>query len=113
MLAVRRAVAQGYISRTASDAQICPSPPPSCADGRARFSKGAYTLGKMVWGKGWEELLAMLEAQRDRGEKLPQIAAFGSGEAEEAVRPSVPMLKAGNVLYSYDVLTLTLIITQI
>ena len=56
------------------------------ADGRPRFAKGAYTLGKMVWGKGWEELLDMLEAQRDRGEPLPDIDAFGSGEAGQAVR---------------------------
>ena len=28
----------------------------------------------------------MLEAQRDRGEPLPDIDAFGSGEAGQAVR---------------------------
>ena len=63
--------------------------------GELRFSKGAYTLGKMVWGKGWEELLAMLELQRDAGAgggggsasaSAPHIDAFGSGEAEQAVR---------------------------
>ncbi len=36
--------------------------------------------------QGWEELLDMLEAQRDRGEPLPDIDAFGSGEAGQAVR---------------------------
>ena len=46
-----------------------------------------------MWGKGWEELLVMLEAQRERGEELPQIAAFGSGEAEDAVRPDALYFK--------------------
>lgn len=97
------------------------------ADGKPHFTKGAYTLGKMVWGKvssssqrmrasravqskpsteeaapgrllgsalpltqppmvqGWEELLENLEKQRDRGEPLPEIAGFGSGEADESV----------------------------
>jgi digalactosyldiacylglycerol synthase len=54
-------------------------------DGQPRFSKGAYTLGKMVWGKGWEELLELLERQRDRGEPLPELAGFGSGEAEDSI----------------------------
>jgi len=56
------------------------------ADGKPRFTKGAYTLGKMVWGKGWEELLENLERQRDRGEPLPEIAGFGSGEADESIK---------------------------
>lgn len=55
-------------------------------DGGPRFSKGAYTLGKMVWGKGWEELLELLERQRDRGEPLPELAGYGSGEAEESIK---------------------------
>lgn len=48
----------------------------------------------MVWGKGWEELLDMLELQRDREAEAsvdfsaPHIDAFGSGEAEHAVRKS-------------------------
>ena len=71
--------------------------PPSCHSGPGggpRFNKGAYTLGKMVWGKGWEELLDMLELQRDReaeasvDSSAPHIDAFGSGEAEHAVRKS-------------------------
>jgi len=36
--------------------------------------------------QGWEELLEALEKQRDRGEPLPEIAGFGSGEAEDSVR---------------------------
>ena len=39
--------------------------------------------------QGWEELLELLERQRDRGEPLPEIAGFGSGEAGDSV--SFPM----------------------
>ena len=35
--------------------------------------------------QGWEELLENLEKQRDRGEPLPEIDGFGSGEAEDSV----------------------------
>ena len=35
--------------------------------------------------QGWEELLELLERQRDRGEPLPEIAGFGSGEAGDSV----------------------------
>ena len=37
--------------------------------------------------QGWEELLELLERQRDRGEPLPEIAGFGSGEAGDSVSP--------------------------
>lgn len=29
-------------------------------EGSSRFTRGAYCLGKLVWGKGWEELLQIL-----------------------------------------------------
>ena len=68
------------------------------AEGGRRFSKGAYTLGKVVPGKGWEELLAMLDfhqralqstATRD-SVAHPSIDAYGSGEAFETVPSPVP-----------------------
>lgn len=58
-----------------------------------RFAKGAYCLGKVVYGKGWEELLTLLDFhQRHTHESVaavnhPTIDAFGSGEAFEHVRP--------------------------
>jgi digalactosyldiacylglycerol synthase len=32
---------------------------------KARFSKGAYYLGKMVWGKGYRELVDLLAQNKD------------------------------------------------
>ena len=57
-----------------------------------RFAKGAYCLGKIVYGKGWEELLTLLDFhQRHTHESQadvnhPTIDAYGSGEAFEHVR---------------------------
>ncbi len=31
-----------------------------------RFHRGAYCLGKLVWGKGWEELLDLLTHHQAR-----------------------------------------------
>ena len=59
-------------------------------DGK-RFAKGAYCLGKIVYGKGWEELLTLLDFhQRHTHESQadvnhPTIDAYGSGEAFEHV----------------------------
>ncbi|KAK9845807.1 hypothetical protein WJX81_002889 [Elliptochloris bilobata] len=58
--------------------------------GGRRFSKGAYCLAKVVWGKGWEELLELLEYQgriaRARGEAPAHVDAFGDGEALASVQ---------------------------
>ena len=52
------------------------------------FTRGAYCLGKVVWGKGWEELLTLLAAhKRAHPDKPLQIDAYGEGEALAAVRP--------------------------
>ncbi len=60
------------------------------AEGGKRFSKGAYFLGKIVYGKGWEELLALLDFHqrhtKDKQTSHPTIDAYGSGEAFESVR---------------------------
>ena len=59
-------------------------------DGK-RFAKGAYCLGKIVYGKGWEELLTLLDFhQRHTHESQasvnqPTVDAYGSGEAFEHV----------------------------
>ncbi|EIE20880.1 hypothetical protein COCSUDRAFT_2635, partial [Coccomyxa subellipsoidea C-169] len=59
-------------------------------EGGKRFSKGAYFLGKIVYGKGWEELLALLDFHqrhtKDKQTSHPTIDAYGSGEAFESVR---------------------------
>jgi digalactosyldiacylglycerol synthase len=52
---------------------------------KARFSKGAYYLGKMVWGKGYRELVDLLAQNKDVLENT-QLDVFGTGEDSQAVR---------------------------
>lgn len=58
-------------------------------EGGKRFTKGAYCLGKIVYGKGWEELLTMLDFHqrntKDSKTSHPTIDAYGSGEAFDSV----------------------------
>ena len=50
------------------------------------FTKGAYCLGKVVWGKGWEELLTLLVAHKRSHPDDPVVVdAYGDGEALAAV----------------------------
>lgn len=67
-----------------------------CAEGGKRFSKGAYFLGKIVYGKGWEELLTLLDWHqrhtKDKQTSHPTIDAYGSGEAFESVGSHVAAL---------------------
>ncbi|CAL8467905.1 g7443 [Coccomyxa elongata] len=66
-------------------------------EGSKRFSKGAYFLAKIVYGKGWEELLALLDYHqrhnKDKQTSHPTIDAYGSGEAFESVRSKAEKLK--------------------
>lgn len=54
----------------------------------AVFAKGAYFLGKVVWGKGWEELLCLLDYCKQTDSYCPATAihCFGDGEARASVR---------------------------
>ncbi|CAI5463845.1 unnamed protein product [Closterium sp. Yama58-4] len=54
-------------------------------DGGKPFSQGAYYLGKMVWGKGYRELVDLLAENRGALGGL-KVDVFGSGEDSEAVR---------------------------
>jgi digalactosyldiacylglycerol synthase len=58
-----------------------------------RFTRGAYCLGKVVWGKGWEELLEILARVAGHGEALPPIDAYGSGEALDAIMERAESLR--------------------
>lgn len=59
------------------------------AEGGERFTKGAYFLGKIVYGKGWEELLTLLDWHqrhtKDKQTSHPALDAYGTGEAFEMV----------------------------
>ena len=50
-----------------------------------RFALGAYALGKVVFGKGWEELVALLAASAPRLDGA-RVTAFGAGAALATVR---------------------------
>lgn len=57
------------------------------AEGGTSFTKGAYSLGKVVWGKGWEELLKLLDYCKNTAAPCPAVAidCFGDGEARRTV----------------------------
>ena len=60
--------------------------PGAWAGGRRSFSRGAYCLGKVVWGKGWEQLLRLLAAHdRTHPDNPCPLDAFGEGEALASV----------------------------
>lgn len=59
---------------------------PDASKGEA-FTKGAYCLGKVVWGKGWEELIALLAAHKRAHPDEPVIVdGYGDGAALDWVR---------------------------
>lgn len=57
------------------------------SEGRNPFSRGAYCLGKIVWGKGWEELIALLSQHTEaRSQVLSEpLDVYGTGEAASEV----------------------------
>ena len=55
--------------------------------GEPSFSKGAYFLGKMVWAKGYRELIDLLSKHKKDLEGF-KIDVYGNGEDSEAVQTS-------------------------
>ncbi|PAN38053.1 hypothetical protein PAHAL_7G143200 [Panicum hallii] len=55
--------------------------------GQKVFSKGAYFLGKMVWAKGYRELIDLLSKHKKDLEGF-KIDVYGNGEDSEAVQTS-------------------------
>lgn len=57
------------------------------SEGGNPFSRGAYCLGKIVWGKGWEELIALLSQHTEaRCQVLSEpLDIYGTGEAASEV----------------------------
>lgn len=60
-------------------------------EGKA-FSKGAYYIGKMVWSKGYKELLKLLG---DHQKELTgfEIDLYGNGEDSDQVRKAAEKLE--------------------
>ena len=50
-----------------------------------KFTKGAYYLGKMVWAKGFRELVDLLAENKEVLGNF-NMDVFGSGEDSDAVR---------------------------
>ncbi len=66
--------------------------------GRARdgkpFTKGAYFLGKVLWTKGYTELLDLLQKYAASEGNTPRVDLFGSGPDLEAVQERVRSTRA-------------------
>ncbi|KAL3814860.1 hypothetical protein ACJIZ3_016128 [Penstemon smallii] len=60
-------------------------------DGNQAFTKGAYYIGKMVWSKGYKELLKLL---RDNQKELTglEVDLYGSGEDSDQVKEAAEKL---------------------
>lgn len=57
----------------------------SGSDGGALWPRGAYFLGKVVWAKGYTELLELLQQHKQAGHALEPINVYGAG-ADKGVR---------------------------
>lgn len=60
--------------------------------GEVAFTKGVYYIGKMVWSKGYRELLELLSDHQDEFSGL-QVDLYGSGEDSDHVLEAAKRLK--------------------
>ncbi|KAL2933500.1 Digalactosyldiacylglycerol synthase 1 chloroplastic [Bienertia sinuspersici] len=61
------------------------------AAGQQAFSKGAYFLGKMVWAKGYRELINLLSKHKNELDSL-KLDVFGHGEDAQEVQSTAKNL---------------------
>ena len=54
-------------------------------DGHSAFTHKSYFLGKMVWGKGYRELLDLWSEHKEDFNDI-QLDVFGNGEDSLAIR---------------------------
>ena len=56
-------------------------------EGKKPFTLGAYCLGKIVWGKGWEEFIALLGQHSEARSQVVSVPLdiYGTGEAATEV----------------------------
>ncbi|CAM0904703.1 unnamed protein product [Alopecurus aequalis] len=62
--------------------------------GQKAFSKGAYFLGKMVWAKGYKELIDLLSEHKKYLEGF-KLDVYGNGEDSQAVQEAARKLDLG------------------
>ncbi|KAK9094515.1 hypothetical protein Scep_025984 [Stephania cephalantha] len=60
-------------------------------EGIEAFSKGAYYIGKMVWSKGYRELLPLLSDNKNELSGL-QVDLYGNGEDSDQVKEAAKKL---------------------
>lgn len=60
--------------------------------GEVAFTKGVYYIGKMIWSKGYKELLQLLSAHQDGLSGL-QVDLYGTGEDFDEVQEAAKRLK--------------------
>ncbi|KAI3688035.1 hypothetical protein L1987_81741 [Smallanthus sonchifolius] len=61
-------------------------------NGRQSFSEGAYFLGKMVWAKGYRELIDLLAKEKDNLSDGFKIDVYGNGEDANEVETTAKKL---------------------
>ncbi|XP_020087351.1 digalactosyldiacylglycerol synthase 2, chloroplastic-like [Ananas comosus] len=66
--------------------------------GEQAFRKGAYYIGKMIWSKGYSELLQLLSENQDELSAL-QMELYGNGEDSDQVRESAKKLELDIRIY--------------
>lgn len=62
--------------------------------GQIAFPKGAYFIGKMVWSKGYKELLELLLEHQNELSDL-QLDMYGNGEDFNEIQKSFSKLTLG------------------
>lgn len=60
--------------------------------GSQAFTKGVYYIGKMIWSKGYKELLTLLRSHQKELNGL-DIDLFGSGEDSAQVQEAATKLE--------------------
>ncbi|XP_072961602.1 digalactosyldiacylglycerol synthase 2, chloroplastic-like isoform X1 [Typha angustifolia] len=66
--------------------------------GEVAFTKGAYYIGKMIWSKGYSELLQLLNEHQNELSGL-RMELYGSGEDSDQVQESARKLKQDIQVY--------------
>lgn len=61
-------------------------------NGDKAFTKGAYFIGKMIWSKGYKELLQLLKDHQKELAEL-ELDLFGSGEDSDDVQQAAKNLE--------------------